>query len=116
MIEQRHEIPLTTAVSKSVPGKGALIQSLYHECDSLLHNRPTKTTSVGKVRVVTPLKDGEQVTATITDEATGLFVQLTGSFLPDGSRKDGPFLVFGKKYLEESKIPQLSNTGVKLWQ
>ena len=116
MIEQRHEIPLTTAISKSVPGKGSLVQSLYHECESLLHNQPTKTPTVSKTRVVLQTKDGDQVTAIVTDEATGLFVQLTGTFSPDGSKKDGPFLVFGKKYLEEAKIPQLSNTGVKLWQ
>ena len=122
MIEQRHEIPLTTAITKSVPGRGALVASLYHECLNVLNNVPSKTGTVTKFRTTQPIEDldgkklGEQVTAIVTDNDSGLFIQLAMTTAPNGAKRDGPFLVFGKKYLEEAKIPQLSNTGVKLWQ
>lgn len=115
MITQQHEIPLTTAITKSVPGRGALVMSLYSECESLLENKPTKARSI-RTRTSMPIKGGTQVIATVTDPQSGLFVQLTGTFNKDGSKKEGPHMTFGKKFLEETKNPQLSNTGVMLWQ
>ena len=114
MIDQRHEIPLTTAITKSAPGRGAVIESLYREAMSLFNNVPTRTMTVTKQRSQLPAKNGAHVTATATDGATGYFVQLTG-LVEDNVVKEGPFLIFGKKFLEESKNPQLANTGVKLW-
>ena len=115
MIKQEHEIPLATAVSKSCPGRGSIAQALYNECESLFLNQPTRTTTVSKTRNATPVKEGNQIVATVTDEQTGLFVQLSGVINAEGRVATGPWLVFGKKFLEESKNPQLSNTGVKLW-
>ena len=114
MIEQRHEIPLTTAINKSAPGRGAIVESLYRECLNLFNNVPTKTGGITRHRTQLQAKNGTHVTATVTDDTTGYFVQLSGLF-ENGEKKDGPYLIFGKKYLEESKIPQLSNTGVRLW-
>ena len=114
IIEQRHEIPLTTAINKSAPGRGAIVESLYRECLNLFNNVPTKTSGVTRQRSQLQAKNGTHVTASVTDDPTGYFVQLTGLF--DGTeKKDGPYLVFGKKFLEESKNPQLANTGVRLW-
>lgn len=115
MIESKHEIPFTTAITKCAPGRGAVAESLYRECMSLFLNVPTKTGSVTKQRSVVERPPSQTVTATVTDDTSGLFVQLTGILNADKKVQEGPFLTFGKKYLEESKNPQLSNTAVRLW-
>lgn len=115
MIEAKHEIPLTTAITKCAPGRGAIVQALYRECLSLFNNVPTKTAGVTKQRSVVDRPPAQLVTATVTDDEGGLFVQLTGVLNAEKKVQEGPFLTFGKKYLEESKNPQLSNTAVRLW-
>jgi|SRR5271157_1255335 len=118
MIEQRHEIPLTTAITKSTPGKGALVESLYRECLSLFVNTPTRTTTATKQRNANPVPGSETlkaVVAIVTDNTTGLFIQLSGIVAGDKAA-EGPHLTFGKKFLEESKNPQLANNAIKLWQ
>ena len=116
MIDPRHDIPLTTAISASAQGRGSVVQSLYRECMSLYKNEGTKTSTVTKQRSVLPAKNGQHITAVVTDNDSGLFVQLTGLVSAEGEHKDGPYLTFGKKFLEESKNPQLSNTAVRLWR
>jgi|SRR5262252_1519390 len=116
IISQQHQIPLTTAITKSAPGRGAIAEALYREALNLFNNKPTQTGTVAKSRSVVPLNEGESlVSAIVTDNTTGLFVQLTGVQAVNGETKSGPYLTFGKKYLEESKNAQLSNTAVKLW-
>lgn len=112
MMLPQHEIPMTTAITASAPGKGGLLQGLYRLCMDLFNNvEESRTSTVTKVRTV---HEGV-VTAVVTDNATGLFLQLTGADAV-GKPKEGPYLTFGKKFLEESKNAQLSNTAVKLWR
>jgi hypothetical protein len=63
---------------------------------------------------VTETKDGELILAVVTDEATGLFVQLGGTV----KKKEGNtnlLLTYGKKFLMEIQPLQLNNTAVKIW-
>jgi len=115
MIESKHEIPLTTAITKCAPGRGAIVEALYRECLNLFNNVPTRTGSVTKQRSVVERPPAQMVTATVTDNESGLFIQLTGVLNAEKQVQEGPFLAFGKKYLEESKNAQLSNTAVRLW-
>lgn len=114
MIAQAHLIPLTTAVQASTPGKGALAEGIYRECLNLFLNAPSQTPSsvLTKQRETTP---AGAVTAIVTDNTTGLFVQLSG-VVADGKVVQGPYLTYGKKFLEESKNAQLSNNAIRLWR
>ena len=83
---------------------------------NVFKNTESRTTTVTKQRSVFAIQGGIHVTAIVTDNDLGLFVQLSGVVGDDGKIKEGPYLVFGKKYLEESKNAQLSNTAVRLWR
>ena len=120
MIDPRHQIPLDTAVANSTPGRRALTQQLYacamreflgqrqKEPDTFWIHRETRPASA---------KNTEGLTVTVTDMDTGLFIQLVGVvFKTPVAAKEGPFLTFGKKYLAETKNPQLHNTAVKIWR
>jgi len=122
-MEQKHSIPLTQAVNASTPGRGALAESLYAEAENTLLNRVPATQPPGRVartRQVIPLAgDLQHVMATATDEETGLFVQLGGVLNPKLKPlklAEGPFLTYGKKYLMETKSPQLANNAIKIWR
>lgn len=116
MIDPKHEIPLTTAISASCPGRGSVAQALYNECLNVFKNTESRTSTVTKQRSVFNVQGGTHVTAIVTDNDLGLFVQLSGVVNESGVVTEGPFLVFGKKFLEESKNAQLSNTAVRLWR
>ena len=120
IIDPRHKIPLDTAVANSTPGRRVLAQHLYdcamreflgqqqQEPENFWIHRESRTTSV---------KNTEALNVTVTDMDTGLFVQMVGVvFKTPSSIKDGPFLTYGKKYLAETKSPQLHNTAVKIWR
>ena len=121
MIDQRHSIPLTTAVQASTPQKGALAEALYHEAEALLFNRPIKSSNVSKYRLVAVQKlenkEHRPVQARVVDNETGFFVELSAIIDEEtGAAVTGPYLVYGKMYVIESKNPQLSNTQTKIWR
>lgn len=115
---------MTQAVNASTPGKGALAESLYMEAENTLYNRPSNAqpSRVARTRQVIPTgqdKELHHVIAAATDEETGLFVQLVAVLNPmEKPLKplEGPYLTYGKKYLMETKSPQLSNNAVKIWR
>jgi hypothetical protein len=123
-IEQRHNIPLTTAISASTPGKGALVTTLYHETENVFYRRQESNGNVIRTRTLLKPEESdpptlERVLATVTDQESGLFVQLSGVL--DTAKTpfkviEGPFLAYGKKFLAEIKNPQLQNTATKLWR
>ena len=90
--------------------------SLYAECEKVFANKPSRVTTVTRTRTAVPVANLTQVTAVATDDLTGLFVQMVGTVDTAGQVKDGPFLTFGKKFLEESKSAQLSNTAMRMWR
>ena len=116
MIDPQHGIPLTTAITASAPGRGALVEALYRECLNLFKAQPTTTGTVTKQRSVFHADGKQRLIATVTDNESGLFIQMTGALNAAGVVSEGPFLSFGKKYLEESKPPMLHNTAVRLWR
>jgi hypothetical protein len=105
---------MSVVLGKLTAPRQALIKRLYADAENLFADRQVQKAPVRRERSSSTDPDGcKHVKAVVTDEETGFFVQLTGKWT--GAILDGPFLVFGKKYLEETKSPQLSNTGVKLW-
>lgn len=111
-IDARHQQPLTIAVTASTPGQGAKAEHLYRLALDLFHDRELGTQDVLVNRICYAATDGTLlVLATVTDLATGLFVQFTGA--PGAAL---PFVTYGKKFLQETKNPQLNNTALKLWR
>jgi hypothetical protein len=122
IIEPRHKIPLDTAVSNSTPGRRALVQNLYDcamkEFFGQQQNEP-ENFWIFRETGPTREKGTAAVTVTVTDMESGLFIQLVGTVFKAGTpttAKEGPFLTYGKKYLAETKNPQLHNTAVKIWR
>lgn len=122
MIRQDHDIPLSTAVSASTPGKGPLVSALYAEAEALFLGKPGKGGNVIKTRIAAkpdgPAKPNRaHVLARVVDFETGFFIELTG--VQDTQSNEvltGPFLAYGKLYVSENKNPQLSNTQTKIWR
>lgn len=124
VIKPQHNIPLTTAIAASTPGKGSLVTSLYHEAEALFFARQESNANVIRTRTIlkpeeTDAATAERVIATVTDQESGFFVQLSGVL--DMSKTpprpvEGPYLTYGKKFLTEIKNPQLQNTATKLWR
>jgi hypothetical protein len=120
MIDPRHKIPLDTAIANSTPGRRALAQNLYdcamREFTGQQQKEPENFWIHRESRATT-VKNTEALTITVTDMDTGLFVQMAGiAFKVPASVKEGPYLTYGKKYLAETKNPQLHNTAVKIWR
>jgi hypothetical protein len=120
IIEQRHQIPLATAVAASTPGRMSLAENLYQEALSVFFSGQLtgKCPKVLKVRSV--IKDGEAagqvVLARIVDFETGLFIELSGTLNEAREAIRGPFLAYGQFYVSEGQNPQLANTQTKLWR
>lgn len=120
IIDPRHKIPLDTAVANSTPGRRALAQNLYDYALKEFLSQPQQEPEnfwIHRESRPTKEKNVEAVTVTVTDMETGLFVQMVGTvFKTPPSAKEGPYLTYGKKYLAETKNPQLHNTAVKIWR
>lgn len=119
IIDPRHKIPLDTAVANSAPGRKAMVEQLYQCAMSEFTGNPIKEPENFWVhREARPaVKNVETLVVTVTEMETGLFVQLTGTvFKSPAAVKEGPYLTYGKKYLAETKNPQLHNTAVKIWR
>lgn len=116
MIDAKHQIPLATAITASAPGRRALVEALYREACALFFNTAAKEAGGDRTRTSAATGANFQVSASVMDSETGLFVQLNGELAPDGQAVSGPFLTYGKKYLVEAKNAQLSNTAVRLWK
>jgi len=120
MIEPKHSIPLTTAITASTPGKNALIEALYSEAQDLFFDRQGKGTNLSRIRMVVKgegqPKDSQAILARVVDNETGFFIELTGVIDKSAKAVSGPFLCYGKLYLNEWKNPQLSNTQTKIWR
>lgn len=121
-MKQEHSIPLTTAISTSTPGKGALAEALYNEAEALFFDKLTnRGSNVLKSRLTSkpngPAKPSRVfVVARVVDFDTGFFIELSGTLDSRGTALTGPYLAYGKLYVSESKSPQLSNTQTKIWR
>lgn len=121
-MDERHAIPLQTAINASVPGRKNLILSLYTEAEKLFRNQESNTKTFHRDRVTekAQTRGGAEVvavSATVTDHESGYYVQLNGSMTPDQSKTvEGPFLTFGKIFVQEVRNPQLQNTATKIWR
>lgn len=124
MIDQRHSIPLETAVTASTPGRRALVQSLYAEAEAVFFDRYSKGGTVLRSRqVLSKLKKDKMelhtIVAEVVDLESGLFIRLNGSLdvaKSPAEAMSGPFLVFGKQFVSEMQNPQLQNTATKIWR
>jgi len=120
-MDQKHAMPLQTVTSKHLPTSKGLVETLYLEAERLFHEQSSTATKVLRTRTTQPImrKDLEKghiaIAATVTDEETGLYIQLTG--LTDAKKNlvEGPFLTFGRVYVIETKNPQLSNTALRIF-
>lgn len=121
-IAAQHQQPLTTAITSSTPGLGAKAETVYRKAYDLFHNRDIGDGPFQGRRLTIPgiskaFKNQHHVLATVTDMETGLFVQMEGILdTTVETAVTGPFMSYGKKFLEETKNPQLHNTAVKLWR
>ena len=120
IIDPRHKIPLDTAVANSAPGRKATVEQLYR-CAMLeflgTPGKEPETFWVHREDKPSSVKNTQGLTVTVTEMDSGLFVSLTGTVLKNPyAVKAGPYLTYGKKYLAETKNPQLHNTAVKIWR
>lgn len=117
-IAPQHQQPLNIAIGNSTPGQGARAEMLYRKAFDLFHGKDVGEGPWQPQRlVITATPKIETVLATVTDNDTGLFIQMTGTLdKKTGTALTGPNMVYGKKYLEESRSPQLANNGIRIWR
>jgi hypothetical protein len=120
-IPEQHRIPLETAIAASIPGQHALVARLYKEAADMLNSEKIRETpGILKHRQSNVMAGTTTwaVTVSATDEATGYFISMNATFThrtAPASYHEGPFLTFGRKFVQEHKPPQLNNTATKLW-
>lgn len=128
-ISLRHRTPLESAIAGSAPGRSYLAADLYKVALAELngqHQEERNGILLASITQIDSVSDTLVRVATATDDETGYFVQLTGVVTgyaketrPEGAAltfKDGPLLIFGKKFVQELKPSQLHNTAVRLWK
>lgn len=122
-VPDQQRIPLETAIAASTPGQSSLVSRLYAAAvaTAMEQRKVTDEPGILKHRHVSGQAGSYtwSMVSTATDEASGIFVTLTGTvdMKPNPSVwKEGPFVTFGKKFLQELKPPQLHNTAVKIWR
>lgn len=120
-MDQRHSIPLETVVSKSLPGQKTGVFTLYAEAERLFRDDESSARGLTRARVSENVKREEfkkpckTVTAMVTENESGFYIQLAGVLDPEGKVIEGPFLTMGRLYIQETKNPQLSNTAMKIF-
>ncbi len=110
---EQHRIPIETAIKGNAPNQSALVARLY----KIAHAALTRTNKEEKGIFVNTIAAAGNVTATATDEATGIYVTLSADVdvTKPVAISNGPLLTFGRKFGQEVKPPLLNNTAVKIW-